>query len=344
MGTVNVPRILLPRIACQNYTLNGQPAPVMAPQRLAQGVNQAMRWCTKELYVTPGAFDEIAASGGAGPTTRFRTWIHTGPFFKRLRWMVTMARPSSGSTGSPKATIAVTQTDGTPITSVDISYGYATVTAHTPDTFGDFSGTIEHDDIEPVIDYLINISVSDNARIVNVLLLEESLEPTTDNGYIPDLYSSVSPILDDVRSSARTAMYDLFRRGGAVILDWHGARVGSTATDTNIVDGSSTTVTAATPGFTLDMRYKARLKNAATGVNCKVRAYGNTDGGAGGRLFVKDSGGATLATVTGWNTTASWQSADLVLPATLAKYDIQIDNGGGATFNLSDVAIYEYET
>ena len=339
MSNVNVSQLILPAIQPNSYGRNGQLAAGNAMAALCRGANQCLRWRTKEIYASPGDYDGINASAGAGPTTRWRTYAHSGPYVTTWRWFMTLARPSSGSTGSPKASIAVTTTAGAAVASADANYGYGSTTT-TLESMAEFTGTLT---VTADTDYLITFTVADNGRLVNALVVEESIAATTANGYVADLYTSITPIQDDARLAIQTAMYALHRRGGAVVLQAHLTDHGaiSSATDTNIIDGSSTAVAASSPGWTLDMRYKARLKDSATGVSCWFAAYGSMAAGTNGTVKIKDSAGTVLATLSNWTTTPSWKSTTVTLPATKAKYDITYSTAA-STFTLTDVAIYEH--
>ena len=339
MSNVVVSQLIQPAIQPNSYGRNGQIAAGNAMASLCRGVNQCLRWRTKELYSSPGDYDGINASAGAGPTTRWRTYVHTGPYVTTMRWFMTLARPSSGSTGSPKASIAVTTTAGAAVASADANYGYGSTTT-TLESMAEFTGTLT---VSADTDYLITFTVADNGRLVNALLCEESIAPTTANGYVADLYTSLTPIQDDARLAIQTALYALHRRGAAVVFDAHLDAHSSiaSATDTNIIDGSSTAVAASSPGWTLDMRYKARLKDAAVGVSCTFAAYGSMAAGTNGSVKIKDSAGATLATITGFTTTPSWRTATVTFPATKAKYDVTYSTTA-STFTLNSVAVFEY--
>lgn len=336
--TINVSPILSPSLQSQQYGRNGQVAPAIAATAIARATNQMLRLCGKELFVSPPGIT-AASSAGVGPTSIWRSYIHTSPRCARIRWYMSLQRPSSGSTGDPRAILELQDTGGSVLDDATVYWGYGT--AVNTSTWREFTGTI---DVDGDTDYLLHFAVADNGRLANALVIEESEEPDVGNGYIADSYSAASKIYDDLRAGVQDALYDQYRRGKAVVLDWQGTVANSTTTDKNIIDGSSTSVSASTPGFTLDMSKKARLKDSSTGVNCKVKAYGFVDSGSNGFVYVKNSAGTVLATVTGFGVAGSWRSADLVLPATKAKYDIMIDNSGGVNFQLNALKIYEYET
>lgn len=338
MSLVPVSQILAPLIQAPNYARNGQLAPAIALRDVAQAINQCAALCGKELFTAGGGGDMLLSQGGAAYTV-YRARIHTGPFCKQIRWYMSLARPDHGSGGSPRAVIELQNGgSGALISSDTATWGYG-VDSGTPNTWGERTGALA---VSPTTDYRLEFKVYDNARIANVLVHEEMLAPDTVNGYVAN---PGDRMLDDVRGAARKALYDLYRRAGAVVLPWNGQRTNATNTDTNLIDGTTTAApSASSPGFVLDMRYKARQRDAGTGANCLLYAFGSVTTGSGGSVKVKNSAGTALATLTGFTTTPAWQSTALVLPATLAKYDLTFAAPFSSSLTISDVVIFEYET
>lgn len=336
MTTVAISPILADRIQPQLYGRNGMTAPAVADDELANAINQCAYLCGKELYTSGG---DIANVPGSQPTTTtlYRGRFHTGPFCDRIRVYLTLARPDHGTTGTPRVTFDLQNTSGVSQGTLVAYLGFGSDLG--TNTWATYTGEL---DVATMTDYQLVVTADDNGRCADVLVHEVTLAPDTANGYVP---RTAGRILDTVRGAARLAAYNLYRRGGAVVASWSGNRSNATTTDTNIIDGSSTTVTGATPGLTLDMHYKARLRDASTGVNCKLYVYGSLSAGTGGSVKVKNSAGTALATLTGFTTTPAWQSTTLVLPATLAKYDLTCTGTiTPATITITDVAIFEYES
>lgn len=337
MGSVNISPLLAPRIQAQAYARNGQVAPAIALADVAAAVNQCAALCGKELFTAGGDIAHVISSQGAGPYTQLRGRIHTGPFCDKIRWYLTLARPDHGTVGASYAVMELQNTSGSALATGTAYWGRGTDTG-LPDSWGTFAGDV---DAAADTDYLLEFKLYNDARIANVLVHELALAADTANGYIAP---PTNLMLDDVRGASRLALYNLYRRAGAVVLSWTGALSNATNTDTNVVDGSSTTVTAATPGFTLDMSYKARQRDATAGVNCTIFVYGSLSTGSGGAVRIKDSTGAILATVTGFSATPGWKTQTLALPATLAKYDLTAAAAIASTISISAIAVLEHET
>ncbi len=343
MPVVTVSPLILPMIQPAAYARNGMVVPTVAVQAAARGANQVMRWRTKELLSTDGLVESLHTALG-GTVVRYRGFAHTGPHCTQLRYFVTVARCATTDTGDPYVTVAATTTGGGALDSSDIHIGQLGGSpSDVPDEWHEYTGTL---DVTADTYILLTVSTTDHARVVHVLVQEQPTKADALASNLADGYQNGSPILDADRAAMQSALYEKWRRGAAHVMSWHAttARTTTSATATNVIDNTSTTVTTATPGLTLDMRYKARLGLASTtGVTCCIAAYGSIAAGANGQLLMKDSGGTTLATVGLFSTTPAWISLPVVLPATLAKYDFQFKTAA-STFTLNDISIFEYET
>ena len=62
-----------------------------------------------------------------------------------------------------------------------------------------------------------------------------------------------------------------------------------------------------------------------------------------GRFYLKNSSGATVASITdGWAGTPAWQSVAVTLPASASeKYDLMMDNNSGDTLSLYAATAWE---
>jgi hypothetical protein len=111
---------------------------------------------------------------------------------------------------------------------------------------------------------------------------------------------------------------------------------------TNVVDGTSTTVSPATPGMQLDLRYRTTKRRAALGVPVRFAVCANaTVAGDTGFVKLVDSAGADKIVVPITKSGEQWYVVDGYLPATNAKYDIQA--GGNLTGSLTYLASSLFE-
>ncbi len=112
-------------------------------------------------------------------------------------------------------------------------------------------------------------------------------------------------------------------------------------------DDTSTTVSANTPGHTIDLRYRKTLSQSGVHVRFKVYAT-NTVSGDTGAVLLLDSGGNVMLTVnitgggsSNLDTHGAWYVTDGTLPATLDKYDIHYGGNTSGTLYVKDFALYE---
>jgi len=111
----------------------------------------------------------------------------------------------------------------------------------------------------------------------------------------------------------------------------------------NLIDNTSTTVSASTPGVQLDLRYRTTLSRAALGVPVRFWAYASsTVASDTGYVQILDSAGAAKLTVPITGTTAQWYATEGYLPATDAKYDAHYGGNTLGTLNVYAFTVHEY--
>ena len=110
---------------------------------------------------------------------------------------------------------------------------------------------------------------------------------------------------------------------------------------TNIIDNSSTTVTANTPGVTVQLTYHTTLRLAAVGVPVRMRVLANSTTADTGSVKLLDSNGATVLTVLIDQSGERWYQVNGYIPASEAKYDLHY--GGNTTGTLTVYAVSCYE-
>lgn len=118
----------------------------------------------------------------------------------------------------------------------------------------------------------------------------------------------------------------------------------------NVVDDSSETVSAATPGWTVDLRNHTthRLRSQGVPVRFKV-CVNSTVGNDTGAIKLVDEAGATVLTCLVNNPAATtsqigdWYWADGYVPATLAKYDVHYGGNTLGTLTPFSASLYEID-
>lgn len=115
----------------------------------------------------------------------------------------------------------------------------------------------------------------------------------------------------------------------------------------NFIDDTSTTVSANTPGKTLDMRNRTTLSRSGVPVRFKVFATNSVAGDTGVVKLVDENGADVLVVaVTGGGSTnldthGAWYATDGLLPATLAKYDVHYGGNISGTLVVKEFCLYE---
>lgn len=104
----------------------------------------------------------------------------------------------------------------------------------------------------------------------------------------------------------------------------------------NIIDQTSATVTANTPGKTLDLTNWATLGRTGVPVVLWVYASAATSSDTG-QVILYDSSSVAQVTVN-INSGAGWYSATGTLPATLGKYDVHFGNAT-STLTIKDFSL-----
>lgn len=273
---------------------------------------------------------------GVGSTrTRWRGAFHTSPTHRRLRVMLYMAHADTtgggGGGSNPSATITATDaTEGVTYGSNTFSYGTLLGSpVDTPDRFG--GGEIILGGCPADSHVYLRIDDVNGGRLIAISVCEENLKLISGNGYVlPAGVSVSSPILDARRETRFELATQLWKRGAAQLWNWSRDLMSSpftnaTGTFTNVIDGTSTAVSAATPGATLDLRYCRTRGLSTVPVKFYVRAKMSA-GSDTGEVSLMNSAGSPVLTLSINGSTESWYSGTVNLPATETKYDIHAAN------------------
>lgn len=363
-------RIMGPPIQRGRFTRNGQVPDVAAINAMMEQTNQGVLYRTKEVFrgVAPfgptsagGIYNGITLSRTSGTTrTRWRFACHTGPYAASLKIVAYICNSNPDVANAPYVQFGLTtNTDGvTGANTVNMhygppmSYGGALLSG-----WGQLKRVVRYIDANADTDYYGFFSDVNGARLACATVYEMTSMTENFSGYLPQNLTSGTDVLDVYREKLVTLQYNLWRRAGATVLNWSTNSFDNTplsttsATAKNIIDNSSTTVTAATPGYTLDMTGKERVSQASSGVNVRLQVAGAmTAAGTGGRIYVLDSAGSTVGSIVdGWSSTGIvWVSTTFAMPASQDKYDIHFARAGsddaGNAFKLYALSMYEYES
>lgn len=318
-----------------------------------EAANQAALYRTKEVFRALGHADgnvfsgtQILDSYGAGDRARWRFAFRSGPYAHGLGVIVGMVEPNDGFDQNSYARLDIANSAGTVVASTTFVYGANPY--GTSGTAGGWPGLKQImgfvDGLDPDTEYFGTFYDVDYGRLQSACAFE--LATLSENGgYLAQNITTHSAILDIHRQFAAEVSNAVWQKGGAQVFNWtldDGSSTYSTtsATYANVLNTSVTTVSAASPGWTLVMGGKARLSQAS-GVPVTMRVYASHSATGQGTTQLVDSSGATILSTTHGPGVTGWQAAQGFLPATTAKYDLQFATTAG-TFSIYAASVYEY--
>jgi hypothetical protein len=345
----------LPPIETDRWFRNGLHPDAEAMNLVNEGVNKSLLYRTKEsfsfTYFLGSSVGHVLGST-AGTRAVWRAAFHLSPYSHALLVRVLMHPPTSNFTYDTysKLEIFSDASESSLVTTVEFHYG-ANPLQDAGVVGWQYLKVIDKfvDGLTANTTYYARISDVDYGCINSICAADlQSMSENLD-GYLPVNFTEETQILDKYRENLVTPIPSMWKRGAAKILNWSSEwptpPESTSATPTNILDGASTTYGSSIPGYTLDMTGKARLSQS-TGVPFRMSVFAKSSTDGKGRVYLKDSGGATVCSITdSWNTgSGAWQTTTGVLPANSAKYYLMFDdNSSTGTFSLYAVSLYEYE-
>jgi hypothetical protein len=335
------------------WARNGLPPNAVFESELATALNFVAKARARELFSYGCPLDAIPA---VSMTARDR-WVfaaHTHPLLRRLHVVALMARRGgeTAPASSPKATCYITSLDGnTSYGSAEFRFNSSGGTASdTPNEFADYHATISGVPADTDIAARFEDG-ADGGRLVAACVWEENLPVNASNGYIvPASVSALGPIYSSRREDIFELASTLWKRAAPKLFAWTADSQSSpvtnaTSTAKNLLDTSVTTVSTASPGFTVDTTYNRTL--SVETVPCKFFVRASMSGGAdSGEVWLVDSDGTSIATVSAIDdSTATWYSVDVDLPAASQKLDVQLVNpdATGGTLSVYACGLLQYD-
>lgn len=349
-------------IQIDRWFRNGLHPDANAINMLGEHANAATLFRSKQVFSAVAPFDEsLVSKSSSADRTRWRCAFHTSPYHSSLLVIAAMLPGTQNSlfateTTSSRLDIYSNPTETTLAGTLDVVYGvHPRQCDGTPNKFSDLRIAMNYiEGLNVDSDYFLKVTDVNYGRIQSICIIE--LNSLTDNngGYPSQNNSAFSTVTAANRENIATIARNMWRRGCWPILNWTnddptGSVLGppaAPATATNLIDNSSTTISASTPGFVIDMTNKDRLSQSS-GVPCImwVCAFNSSPGPpATGDVYLKSAAGSTIASVSGgWTGTPKWQWTTFNMPAIADKYDLQFaDSNTG--LKVVAVSIYQYES
>jgi hypothetical protein len=331
------------------WARNGEYPDAQLQAQLVRHVNAGALVRLKEHAALASPLPAPTPTSSVG--SRWRCTFRTSPFSQYL-WVRFAFRLGSASLSFGKGVRAtVTKTDGTFVGTCTIQVGglgtatpatWQTGDAPLVDAAGDLvvlePGVVHHAHFEDLVD----------SSLVFATVYEWSVENDIANGLAPGSAADGTPILDADRQSVAELASLLWNGQASHLWNWTtntaAARTTTSGSTANLIDTAVTTVSASSPGATLDLSGWGRVMHATTTVH--VWVYGRLASPSGtieGRVTLRDSTGAVVSTVSGFTTAqGQWRAATAVLPASKSKYDLhfELEGTGSGTFHVWAVSIF----
>jgi hypothetical protein len=344
--STRISRIMLAPLSPKQYV-----QPKLVPganyqQRMAREYATIAKFRQKMVACQYGQVVDIADSAGAGPTARLRFAGHTDPFASELRVRVGIAQanytPPEFPTGHPTdcrvAVEVVGSSSGTNTYYYSVGVSGGGALGDVPDQW--VWPTLRCP-VDPAEDIDVTISVEDECRLITASAWCHGNQ--SDTPYKLDFVTAVrgGPILDLSREQIAGGLSGKWSRGGSALITWNGAdgaiKLAPSTTYTNAINLSSTTVTSATPGWTIDGTRRNTVAQAEVPVI--LRCYVSSDGG---KVRLASSVGMLLE-LTGINS-VGWYEVAGTIPAASTKMDLQIARVGAAiSMGIYAASLYEYQ-
>lgn len=342
-----------PPIQGDRWARNGMHPDVSLVNAMNGGVNASVLYRSKQHFAMAGDPGGGIADGGAGTRDRWRFAMHTGPYQHALCAIVVMGPPQAGYNTNSYGQLTIRDGAGATVTTTTFEYGASPTGSSTASGWQYMRVVTKYiEGLSADTDYFGTFADVAHGNILCASVFDLQSMTQTGAGYLPQNLTTQSFILDAYRQNQAEIMRALWRRSAGCVVNWTvddgtaPRTIAGSAAAQNVADSTVTTVSAASPGYTLNMTGRDRLMQAS-GVPMKMWAYGKVTAGTGGQVDIKNSSGASIANITGWGTTASWRSTTFNMPASSDKYDLQMSWPGGAgfdTFSLYAITFMEYET
>jgi hypothetical protein len=362
MTAISISKHATARAQPSQYARNGKPVVADFQNRIAEMVGQAAN--VRPKFVFHRCAPITGATGGAnipdsaaGTRNRWRFAWRTGPYARYVYVQMELAPQDDGTPGDPYGILQVRNGAGTVIAKAEVHWGNSD--GSFPDVPANFGGATSilidpttQDttlvEVDPDTDYWGLFADVDYARIVSVAVWEFPLPADTDNGYPSINAGTGAPVFDEDREAPTVMARALWKKGGQQLINWCSdtdaaapTTAGAQAGFENIVSGSAS-VTAATPGWTLDMRKRTTLSRAALGVPVVMKVTAISTAGNTARVRLVDSTGATVLEQTCDQAGQFNYATAGYLPAGVDKYDLHW-GGTDDAFTVYSVNVYEYD-
>lgn len=340
MSIISIPLQLPSLLQPFKYANTGHIPQAPWMRALTNHFNHCRRWRGKELYSSPGCMT-IPNSGGAARARQYFR-CHTGFGTRRFVIAYSIGLAKVLGSGPPSVKFTATPVGGGSVITKTASYGPFEAGTTVLDALYEFGvGSIFTVDCLENKTYECEISDNQESRLQHILVFEEKKFEDSAQGYLDPVYAVGQGILDKHRKDLVEKASDLYLQNAAALFNFSSetdatAPVITGATETNIIDGTSTTISANSPGFYADLTYKRSLARTTVPAVFAVLAKTNASTGV---VKLKDDTG-TLITSPSITTTKGWFVQAGQVPADAKKRDVHAAATGGNNITVYAACLY----
>lgn len=317
---------------------NGQLVSADFQTKLSELCNQIIRMRPKEHASFGTDIGSVAK--------RWRFAGHTSPMAGTIVLRAVIGKTTTGA--NPGATLTLTNSAGTTIAQGTTYGGLATgeSVADTPDEWVVQTLFLDARTFQNT-SFRAELATSGEGKLIAATIYEYAMPPDTSYGYINQQFSVGQGIYEVDRKAIVDMAIALWKRGAAPLWNFS-SQTDATAPSSisgswvNIID-ASTTVTANSPGFWVDLR-ACNTKVARPNVPCRFEAFLSAPGGTIHGVRIVDSTGTAVVTQSPLTPAAggTWFQTTMNLPPTHAKYDVQFQSDAVNTLKCYAVSVYQY--
>jgi hypothetical protein len=355
-NTVFVPAATSIDPAPRQMARNGLHPTASYAHRLRAIANNLARYRTKQVACFAPFTGPSWADAHPSSRVRWRSYFHSSPYVSELRVVLSVFRQDFTDAFGPPTNPAYVvvecrTTAGTLVGSLTLSGGPAPSQFPDDFLFGPenifyrFGVLLDATGVPAAIpastDLQLTITEQNYALVLGCAIFEESSAADTANGYVDPTVHVSTPITSNARKDVADILRAVWTHGGGHLISWSrlldstGAynpfTIASGASPTNVVDGTSTAVNAASPGFTLDLSNNLRLVNpgGSPGVTISMAVYGKCTSAGNGVVRLFRSGTVGIVTASGFATTLGWVVASGFALSSVDKFDILASTAAG---------------
>lgn len=325
----------------RRYARNGRLVRAQGVREAAEALNHCLAWRRKEVASICVPHVGSIPAGQSGTVNYWHGAFAAGVGAKKLGARVILAKADTTNLVSPYVDLQVGPVNGTLVTTDRV---YSPKASSPADTLDEWTyGYIEYDLPADNTLYEWRLRASNYARPIAVCIYEICGSPVWEaDGAVNPEINVGGPIFDEFHADALNLAINLRNSNARHLWNWtrptdSAVTIASGAlTNLNLLDATSTSVSASTPGVTITNLRHRTVEVSTTPCLFMVRASQ-----ASGNGSVKLSDGTVTFSID-VDSTLEWKSKAIQLPTwSSRKWDLLVSTGGN-TMTVDAVSLFEY--